>query len=126
MTKMTNKEIERKAIEKVIEYEGNQGRKKAEEVHGKGCDIISSGRCIEVKGVGGKAGGWRMFEHTCFEALQKEKKYFVYIVENLKTDAPELYIIPRSDIIRHLKLRIVWQINLPAKEMRNKWKKTFK
>jgi hypothetical protein len=126
MTKMTNKEIERKAIEKVIEYEGNHGRKKAEEVHGKGYDIISSGRCIEVKGVGGKAGGWRMFEHTCFEALQKEKKYFVYIVENLKTDAPELYIIPRSDIIRHLKLRIVWQINLPAKEMRNKWKKNFK
>lgn len=122
---MTNKEIARKAIKEVIKYEHNKGRKNAKEVQqGKGYDIISSGRCIEVKGVAGRVRGWRMFEPNCFKTLQKEEKYFVYIVENLKADQPEFYIVPRSDIIRHLKLKIVWQLNLPAKEMR-KWRKSL-
>jgi len=115
---MTNKEIERKAIRVVMEYEK---KRKPEEVKRKGYDIISSGRCIEVKGCKKEVGGWRMFQHNCFEALQKEKSYFVYIVQKLKTRQPELYIIPRRDIIRHLKPRIEWDINLPVKQM-HKWR----
>ena len=120
---MTNKQIEQKAIKKVKDYEYKRTRRESKQVQqGNGFDIISSGRCIEVKGCKGKVGGWRMFEHSCFEALQEKNRYFVYIVEKLETRRPELYVIPRKDIIRHLKLKSVWQINLPVREM-HKWKK---
>lgn len=119
---MTNKEIERKAIKEVIKYEKQKKRKPEIVPQGNGYDIKSSGRCIEVKGCKKEVRGWRMFEHNCFEALQKAKRYFVYIVEKLETHKPELYIIPCSAIIRHLKLKPVWQINLPVKEMR-KWRR---
>ncbi len=122
---MTNKEIERKAIRVVMKYEEKRKPGRIpEEVKRKGYDIKSNGRCIEVKGCKKEVGGWRMFQHNCFEALQKEKNYFVYIVQKLKARQPELYIIPRRDIIRYLKPRIEWDINLPVKEMK-KWKESL-
>jgi len=120
---MTNKEIERKAIKEAIKYEKQKKRKPEEVRQGKGYDIISSGRKIEVKGVGRKNPGWVSFQHNCFNALQEEKKYFVYIVKIPKVGRPEIiYVIPRKDIFRHLRLKMVWEIALPVGEML-KWKK---
>ena len=117
---MNNKEIGQKAIRKVMKFEKYKKRKPKIQ-QGKGYDIKSSGRCIEVKGCEKAVGGWRKFEPTCFKALQKESNYYIYVVEQLRTHRPKLYIIPRSGIIRFLQPRIEWQINLPVKKMR-KWR----
>ncbi|MCK4224804.1 MAG: DUF3883 domain-containing protein [candidate division Zixibacteria bacterium] len=118
---MTNKEIELKAVREVIKYEHDIRRKKAKAVkQGKGYDIISRGRCIEVKGTRKKNPRWVSFQHNCFEALQKEKSYFVYIVKILKAGQPEFYVIPRKDVIKHLRLKWSWELKLPVKEMQ-KW-----
>jgi len=65
---MTNKEIAGKAIKKVIKYEKQNKRKPEIVRQGKGYDIKSSGRCIEVKGCKKEVGGFRFFQHNCFEA----------------------------------------------------------
>ena len=120
---MNKRGIEKKAITKAKEYESERKRKPKEIKQGKGYDIFSSGRCIEVKGLGRKNPGWVSFDHNCFEALQKEEKYFVYIVTNLKAGQPELYVVPRKDILSHLRLKIKWEIRLPVEEMK-KWSKS--
>lgn len=119
---MNNRGTEEKAIAEAMKYERKGKRKPKEIKQGEGYDISSRGRQIEVKGVGSKNPGWVTFHPNCFKALQKEKKYFVYIVANLKARQPELYVISRNDIIRHLRPKITWEIILPVKEMR-KWKK---
>jgi hypothetical protein len=119
--KMTNKEIERKAIAVVMEYEGPK-RKPAEIKQGKGYDISSNGRFIEVKGTGKKKLGFVTFQPGCHRALEKKRRYFVYVVTNLKAGRPELYVINRNNIKEHLKRKTTWEIRLPVKEMQ-KWKR---
>lgn len=119
---MNNKGIEEKAIAQVMKYEVGRKRKPKKIKQGKGCDILSSGRHIEVKGVGSKNPGWVTFQDGCFKALQKEKRYFVYIVTNLKSGQPELHEINRNNIIRNLRHKITWEIRLPVKEMQ-KWRR---
>jgi hypothetical protein len=114
--------IEKKAIAKAMKYERERKRKPKEIKQGKGYDILSSGRRIEVKGVGGKNPGWVTFQDGCFKALQKEKRYFVYIVTNLKAGQPELHEIKRNEIISNLRHKTTWELKLPIKEMQ-KWKR---
>ncbi|HXT01795.1 MAG TPA: DUF3883 domain-containing protein [Elusimicrobiota bacterium] len=110
---MTNKEIETKAVEFVIEYERKQGRTARAIKQGQGYDVESIGRKIEVKGVGKKSAGWRLMEMHHFRAIQKHMDYFVYLVEDIET-TPCLYIIPRSDVTGLLEPRIAWTLVIPS------------
>lgn len=119
---MTNKEIELKAVAKTLEYEVSNKRKPKEIKQGKGYDVFSNGRCIEVKGSGRKNPGFVTFQDGCFKALKKKKRYFVYIVTNLKTGQPEFHEINRNNIMKNLRRKTTWEIRLPVKEMQ-KWRK---
>ena len=114
---MTNKKIEKKAIAIVIKYEKSHGRKAIEIKQGKGYDIDSSGRKIEVKGIAKRYPGWRLMDEHHFKAIQKHNDYFLYIVEYVDSDNPFLYIMPRDEIIKHLWAKVTWTMGLPRKQI---------
>ena len=68
---MTNTEIDKKAVALVVEYERSQGREAAPIPQGKGYDVDSTGRRIEVKGIAKQYPGWRLMEEQHFTAIQK-------------------------------------------------------
>jgi hypothetical protein len=84
--RMANSEVERIAIEHVIELERAAGRQ-AEDVHdrGKPYDIASPPRKIEVKAFGGSARGapLPLEERQVQAARDDPDNYYVYVVDNV-------------------------------------------
>ncbi len=118
--------VEQKAIKFVMDCERKKGRN-PKIVMKAGCDIISSGRYIEVEGQSSNGTGnlkqdWFNFDHRCFEKMQKEKNYYVYVVYNIPVKdekiEPKLIKIPREDIISGLRGRWTWEIFLGRKKLK--------
>lgn len=130
VTRVTNKQIEDKAVHEVIEYEKSQSRK-ARDVRkdNKGYDVESSGRCIEVKGVGGifgkKQGSWFFIQPNSVQELLKNDNFWIYVVDNV---APfpyadlgniSIYTIDRDKALRYLKIKpqITYTVAFPKKDL---------
>jgi hypothetical protein len=93
----TDPEIERIAVETVIQYERNQGRKPVSvEEENCGWDVTSLlggqvARYIEAKGRSG-VGGVALTPNEWIKAQRFGKDYWLYVVVNCRTK-PELHII---------------------------------
>ncbi len=105
----------------VLEYEKAQGRT-PREVSREGCDVISSGRKIEVKGKGAPGwddGGARLAPQV-FDVMKRSSRFFLYVVANIDSDDPsdyELFILHKKDILRHgVQWRGPWVVRVPKRE----------
>ncbi|TAL47416.1 hypothetical protein EPN87_02925 [archaeon] len=87
-----------KAIELVMRWEKSQGRNpiKLKE----GCDIVSSGRHIEVKSKYAKRPTSIGLSFYNMREFRKFKRYFLYVVFLQKWKKPKLLIFNKSDIKR--------------------------
>ena len=94
MAKLTNKQIEDKAIEYVMEHLRSQGENPKRCKHGP--DIISNGKYIDVKGCLKEATNLRMCKQA-LDAIEKAGKlkqgsFYIYYVFNIASGNPKLMI----------------------------------
>ena len=91
-------QTERLAKRLVFEFERKNGRK-PRDVSGRGYDIESSGRFIEIKArsVDFPKGVAFFISKAQYKMLRNNKKFYIYVVYNLDGKAPKLKIIHRSD-----------------------------
>ncbi|MFH1391027.1 MAG: DUF3883 domain-containing protein [Candidatus Diapherotrites archaeon] len=108
------REVERKAIEFVLAYEKEQGRKPKELKQGSGYDILSDDRQIEVKGLGGK-NGFVLLNENNIKALQKQPNWFLYIVHSIKT-SPKLKVFSKVEVLERANFSVQWGVPLRKKD----------
>ena len=118
---MANKDsVETQAINFVIEYEKQQGRKAKNVSKDKkevGYDILSDNRKIEVKGLGGRNPFFKLNNYN-FQSFRKEPNFYLYLVFDIKTK-PKLLIYDRIEIaekIRQAKFYFDFEIPLRKKD----------
>lgn len=121
--KMSNKEVEDKAVELVLEYERKCGRNPISFGTKKRIyDIESSGRLIEVKG---KAKHFGIIElQNTIEKYRNNENYYIYLVYDINNPpkTPKLKIIPKNIINNNLeelkkyKLRQKFFSNIPEEK----------
>ncbi len=104
---MTNAERGKLAIHIALDYETKQGRHPKDVASDKtvtGCDILSDGRYIEVKGVGEswKTYTWQSIHTTEYDRLKSDTaNFYLYIikfVDKNSTEVEAIYIIPGPDL----------------------------
>jgi hypothetical protein len=104
---MTNAERGKLAMQIALDYEIKQGRHPKDVAADKtvtGCDIISDGRYIEVKGVGEswKTYTWQGIHKTEYDRLKSDTAvfylYIVKFVDKNSTEVEAIYIIPGPDL----------------------------
>lgn len=99
---MGNREIEKQAIDRVIRYERSQNRKPkniSKELTGKGYDIDSGRRKIEVKGFSGRLPSRVVLNYYNYEAYKKCNNFWLYLVSDLKSKRSTLRILKKSEIV---------------------------
>jgi len=106
------KEVERKAMELVAEYEKKEGRNPQDVSKSKcGYDLKSGKRCIEVKG---QSGPKPEFIYLYKKTLQNLKddilNYYIYIVYDIKSSNPKLRILPPEKIFGNLEIEPMFLI----------------
>ena len=94
-----NKKIKERSYEIVREYEAKNGRKVDVGNYEKdGYDLKSESsteiRHIEVKGSQSDTIAWRWLEEKQFQNIQKDPKFFVYIVKKVLSEEPEILELP--------------------------------
>jgi len=106
--------IEKKAIEIVMEYEREQNRNSKDVSEGKcGFDIQSGNRHIEVKGQSSEKARFLWINNSIVRKLGKGlAHYWVYVVYNIN-DKPKLKILEPDTIFKNL--QIDTQFKLTAK-----------
>lgn len=110
------KNVAKQAIDFVVAYEKRKGRKPEVLPEGRGYDVLSSRRKIEVKGVSHKKPPFIKFNQYNFKALQREDNFYLYIVYNIG-DQSKLLILDKNEVLRRAKFEYGWAIPL--------WKKDF-
>ena len=104
---MTNAERGKLAMDFVLDFEKKQGRHPKDVSTDKtvtGCDIISDGRYIEVKGVGEswKTYTWQGIHKTEYDRFRSDTaNFFLYIVKFVdknSTEVESIYIIPGTEL----------------------------
>lgn len=84
---LTNAEVERLALERVVELERAAGREPVDtHLSGEPYDIDSPPRKIEVKAYGGSAdgAGLPLEKRQVDEALSDPENFYVYVVDNIR------------------------------------------
>ena len=109
-------QVSKQAINFVVAYEKKQGRKPEVLAEGKGYDVLSSERKIEVKGVSHRRPPFILFNQYNFKALQREDNFYLYIVYDIG-DKPKLLILDKDEVLRRAKFQYGWEIPL--------WKRDF-
>lgn len=103
--------VQDEAMKYVMEYEIKEGRKPKNVSKTRcGFDIHSSGRDIEVKGLGG-TNPFILFNQYNFKALQISENFYLYVVYNIKKE-PKLIIFTKNEVIRKAKFYYQWEIPL--------------
>ena len=112
--------VEQEAIKIVIEYEKKKGRKARDVSKDKkevGYDVLSDGRKIEVKGLGGRNPFFKLNNYN-FQSFRKEPNFYLYLVFDVKTK-PKLIIYDRLELaekIRQAKVYFDFEIPLRKKD----------
>ncbi len=112
--------VQEEAIRIVIEYEQKQGRKPKDVTRDKkevGYDILSDGRKIEVKGLGGRNPFFKLNNYN-FECFRKEPNFYLYLVFDV-LKSPKLIIYDRIEMaekIRNAKVYFDFEIPLRKKD----------
>ena len=112
--------VQEEAIRIVIEYEQKQGRKPKDVTMEKkevGYDILSDGRKIEVKGLGGRNPFFKLNNYN-FECFRKEPNFYLYLVFDV-LKSPKLIIYDRIEMaekIRNAKVYFDFEIPLRKKD----------
>jgi len=113
--------VEVEALRYVVRFEREKGRD-PQEVSRQGCDIISSGRKIEVKGKG--APGWngsaRLTPQSYDVMIKESADFYLYVVANIDSGDPqtyELFILGKKDILaKGAQWRGPWVVTVPRRE----------
>ena len=110
-------DVERKAMECAMQYEReHSGNPIDRSKDGKGYDIESGNKIIEVKGRGGKTKSIVHFNQYNYAAMQKaleeNKEYWLYIVKINKDDSKQLKKMDVTEIIKKAKVRHGYEIRL--------------
>ncbi len=115
------REIEKKAIKFVENFERKQGRKPKILKQGEGYDVLSSRRYIEVKGVAASRGKapFIIFNQYNFKALRQYKNFFLYIVYNIGAKKPQLMILKRDEILKRARFQYSWEIPLYSDDFKS-------
>jgi len=118
---MKRKSVMQQAVDFVVEYEKKKGREPKALPQGHGYDVESSGRKIEVKGASAsrERPPFVRFNQYNFDALRKEKDFWLYIVYNIGKK-PELIILDRDDILKRARFEYGWEIPLRKKDFGSK------
>ena len=111
------KSVSQRAVDFVIEYEKKNNRKAKPVKQGRGYDVISTGRKIEVKGVAHSRPPFIKFNQYNFGALQKENRFYLYIVYNLQ-EKPKLIIMKKNEVLKRAKFEFGWEIPLWVKDFK--------
>lgn len=121
---LSNKEIENRAVEVVLNYELRKNRN-ARDVRreGRSCDVESTERIIEVKGIAktlSNSGNWRFIQQKSVQLMLKENNFYIYIVDNLENgvDSAGIYILNRTESLPYLKIapQVFYTLQIPATE----------
>ena len=99
------KKVEQMAMDIVMKYEKNNGRKPKDVSKTKcGYDIKSNERCIEVKGQSDEKAEWIWVSNTIVRNLGKDlANYYIYIVYNIQ-DEPKLKILDPDSVFKNLEI----------------------
>ena len=108
---MSNKDVEEQCIKIVIDYEKKQGRIAQRIPQGKGYDVESTGRQIEVKGHKGNKPPFALLNGNNIKGLQKAENWFLYIVYNL-TDNPKIIILTKAETLSKVIPSMIWEVPL--------------
>lgn len=121
----SNKIIEMRAIEVVMDYERSQRRNPVDVRRDRlNYDVKSSDRIIEVKGIAkalSRSGNLRFLQSQSVQLLLTKTNFFIYIVDNLShgTDNAGIYVLNRKEALPFLKInkpQIAFTLQIPAAE----------
>lgn len=109
------REVERKAMELVRDFEKKQGRKPRDVSHtGCGYDIKSGRRLIEVKGMSHPTGDFISLYKKLFVKLGKDiSNYYIYVVYDIR-NSPKLKILKPDVILANLEIETSFFIKATA------------
>ena len=122
--RLSNSEIENRAIQAVIDFERNENRN-AQDVRRRNLsyDVQSVNRKIEVKGIENsfqRAGNWRFIQQKCVQLLLRENDFYIYIVDNLINciEQAGIYILNRESALKHLRVQpqITYTLQIPSSQ----------
>ena len=110
-------DVEKKAMEYVMQYEREHGGSPEDRSKdGRGYDIESGNKIIEVKGRGKKRPSIVHFNQYNYAAMQRaleeNKEYWLYIVTNIYNDDPKLIKMNTTETIKRGKVRHGYDIRL--------------
>jgi len=90
--------VESLAKQHIFNFERKNGRKPKDK-SGKGYDIVSGNRLIEIKArkKDYKTSAFFFISEAQHKCLKNEKNYYIYIVYNLGSKSPKMKIISKSD-----------------------------
>ena len=121
---MGNLDIEKIAIDFVIKYEKKQGRQAKRIPQGKGYDVLSKNRKIEVKGKSHEKPILANLNSHNVKAAINEKNWYLYVVYNiknfnLKKGKIKLMIFNKSEINIRKGEEIHWKIPIRKDDLNN-------
>ncbi len=121
----SNKIIEKRAIQVVMDFERSKGRRPTDVRRNRlNYDVKSSGRIIEVKGIAktlARSGNLRFLQSQSVQLLLTRRNFFIYIVDNLShgVEDADIYILNRKEALPFLKInkpQIAFTLQIPADE----------
>ena len=110
-------EVEKKAMEYAMQYEREHGGNPIDRSKdGRGFDIESGNKIIEVKGRGGKTTSIVHFNQYNYASMQRamedNKEYWLYVVKINEDDTKQLKMMDANEIVKRGKVSHGYDIRL--------------
>lgn len=119
---MTKPDIDKMAMEIVINFERKEGRE-PKIVTNKGYDLISGNRLIEVKGTTHGYGNIGLKKRQ-FNSMKENTDWYLYLVSEINSIMPKLYIFSSNEMDENFDNWLVeLKLRIPKNYLFNKSKK---